>query len=260
MGLVWNEAHFLLVRGSHLSIIMMKLLLPALLLLQLIYSIEFAWADQAAPGGYLFALNSDRKSPLFRIQAELTSPSPAKRLFASTYFDQNNSLALKEEAQFNNLQLETYVIIQKQLDEIYRLEVRQGKLYFSKTAQGKTETQEEDLPENLVIGPSFVPFLRSHWNELLKGETIKSRLAVLERKETIGFNFSKDSEGSLDGRNVVVIQMKPANFITSLLVKPIYFTFERENRQLIKIVGRMLPKVKDGSNWKDLEAEAVFLY
>lgn len=54
--------------------------------------------------------------------------------------------------------------------------------------------------------------------------------------------------------------MKPASFVIALLVNPVYFTLDRENNQLLRIVGRMIPKIKVGSTWKDLDAEAIFIY
>lgn len=218
------------------------------------------WATELDKGAYLYELGSNQKSLLFKVDAQLISHSPDEKIFLSSYFDKDHHLALKEEARFKNFQIETYSIHQEQLREFYKLDVKNGRLHFLTISNGKTRESVEDLPENLVIGPSFVPFFQKNWEKLLSGEVIRSRLAVLDRRETIGFNFSKHAEEIWNGRQVVTLKMKPASFVISLLVNPVYFTLDRESVQLLRIVGRMIPKLKVGASWKDLDAEAIFVY
>jgi hypothetical protein len=211
-------------------------------------------------GGKIFELGSEGKRLLFTMHAELLAPDSKTRTFVSRYVDDRGQEALTERAVFKELKLREYTINQEQLGESYELTVDQGKLHFSATRKGKTETAQVELPDNLVIGPSFVPFLREHWGQLQKQETIKARLAVLDRQDTYGFEFVKLRETEFAGKAAVVIRMSPTSTFVSAVVRPTYFTLSPDGSRILEIKGRMLPKLKVGSRWIDFDGEAVFTY
>ena len=99
----------------------------------------------------------------------------------------------------------------------------------------------------------------------MAGETISIRLPVLDRLETVGFKFFKEKDATLDGVKMTVIKMKASSFVIAALVDPVLFYFHPteirpEGHKCVQVVGRTVPKRKDGNKWKDLDAVMKFKY
>jgi len=123
----------------------------------------------------------------------------------------------------------------------------------------KPKTATEPFQSNCLIGDMVGPFLFDHWSDLVKGNEVKCRYIVVDRRETIGFTFAKDSEGRRGDRNVIIVKMSPTSRIISALVDPIFFTIEKDGRhRVLEYSGRAPVKIKEGSKWKDLDGVSVF--
>ncbi len=140
------------------------------------------------------------------------------------------------------------------------VEVQGGRLKFSyRSADGKVKTNDESVPEVWATGPMFLPMVRKNWDRLMKGEPMKFRFAVWDRAETVGFQLFKDRvEKKPDGREVVVLKMKPTAFIIAAIVDPLYFEMRPDGSFLETMTGRTLPKRQDGSKLKDLDSYIVY--
>jgi hypothetical protein len=234
--------------------------IPLLLVILMGFILPKTTLGNAFKGGTVYEVGSQRKRLLFTIHADLLVPRPTTRTFISKYVDAQGKEAMTERATFENLKLQKYTIQQEQLGETYELTVIGRKIRFLSSKQGKPEIQERDLPENLVVGPSFVPFLQQHWHELERGEKVKAQLAALDRKDTYGFEFVKTRETKFGEQNAFVIKMSPTSSMVAAVVRPTYFTVTVDGSRILQIIGRMLPKLRVGSRWVDFEGEAVFNY
>jgi hypothetical protein len=140
------------------------------------------------------------------------------------------------------------------------VEVKDGRLMFThRTADGKVKTNDEAIPEVWATGPMFVPMVRKNWDRLMNGEAMRFRFAVWDRAETVGFQLFKERvEKKADGREVVVLKMKPTAFIIAAIVDPLNFEMRPDGSFLETMIGRTLPKRQDGSKLKDLDAYIVY--
>ena len=168
--------------------------------------------------------------------------------------------AVTEEVFFKDGKLSKYLLHQKQLGEEGALEVREGKIFFTYTKDGKTKTSDEDLTANLIIGPTTVDFIQANWDKLIAGDTVDSRFAALDRRETVGFKFFKEKDLDAGGKPAVQIKMKPSSFVIAAIVKPLLFTFDKGTKRLVELNGRALPKQNVDGKWKDLDADLVYKY
>lgn len=211
-------------------------------------------------GGKIYELNSERKTLLFTMNAKLRKLAKGISIFSSSYLDTNKNEMMTEEAIFDQLNLQKYTINQKQLNETYELHITGGKMNFSVTKDGQVEKKTRDLAANLIIGPSFVPFLQLHWHEIQSLKKVRAQLAVLEHMDTFNFDFEKMRDAKADGQDAVIVRMKPTNTLISSVVRPVYFVVKADGSRIIELKGRMLPKRKVGTYWEDFEGEAVFTY
>lgn len=210
-------------------------------------------------GGKIYELNSGRKNPLFTMNADLKIEK-GLTVFKSSYIDRDNIEVLTEEAIFEKLKLQKYAVSQKQLGESYLLTVTGENMVFEVSKQGEVKTKTRKTPAKLIIGPFFVPFLRQHWPQLMKGEKIRAELAVPEQMDYFGFVFEKIRDTSVNGLATVLVRMKPHSNLVSSIVRPIYFTVKADGSAIIELKGRMLPKIKINSRFVDFEGEAIFSY
>ncbi len=87
---------------------------------------------------------------------------------------------------------------------------------------------------------------------------MKRRLAVVDRLETVGFEFFKEKDTELDGKKAVVVKMKPSSFIIAAIVKPLHFYFTTDGATLLQIDGRTTVKKNVNGAYKDLDAITVY--
>ena len=125
------------------------------------------------------------------------------------------------------------------------------------TAKPKTRT--ESLRPETLISDMLAPWFLAHWQELLRGEEIRCRYIVPQRRETIGFSVEKQSDFVRDGRKYIHLKMSPSSIIISALVDPLIFTIEGDGaRHVLEYTGRTTLKLKEGNDWKDLTGVTVF--
>ena len=212
---------------------------------------------------------ADRKKTLFNFSRTCVRNGNALSVSREyTYAD--GSLALKEKVIYEGDRLREYDIEDLQAGgrgsaKIIGLPGEPAKSvisyeYFKDVRSGKKpKTATEPFPNNCLISDMVGPFLLDHWSDLLKGNELKCRYIVIDRRETVGFTFVKDSEGRRNGRNVIIVKMFPTSRIISALVDPLFFTIEKDGRRrTLEYTGRTPVKIKDGSKWKDLDGVTVF--
>lgn len=149
---------------------------------------------------------------------------------------------------------------QKQLKTTGKLEVADGKAHFTFTRDGKTKTDDEKAGADFIVTPTLVAYVQKHWDQVMKGETVKMRLGVLDRLETVGFQMKKDSEKELDGQAAVVLKMKPSSVIISALVNPLFFSFSSDGKHLLTLEGRTNVKIPVEGKLKDFDGYTVYTY
>lgn len=207
-------------------------------------------------GGHIYDLITGKN--LFTIEAEVKPEKEGATIFSSRYFDADSNEAMTEEAYFYQTRLQRYKVKQSQLNEIYELNVSGKKLTFTVQKNGETRTKTKAAPENLVVGPSFVPFFQAHWKELTERKKVIADLAVMDYMDTFGFEFEKvETSDNVKG---VTVRMRPTSVIVSAVVDPVYFLVQNDGTKILELKGQMLVKLKVGNSWQDFDGRAVFTY
>ncbi len=199
----------------------------------------------------LYEIGTQRQNLLFRMK-RIQEGGVIRNFFR--YPDGKE--AVNEEIVLENNRVKSIRIEQKQLGETYTAVVRDGVVFYTRTAGGKTKESHEDLPDDVLIGPQIVTFAAAHWDELMKGESKHFRIMVVDRQETFGFKIYKEDSESND--KTVTLKIKPSSVFIAAVVKPIAFRFDAKTRKVHTIIGRTAPKLRNGDKWSDLDAEMVF--
>jgi hypothetical protein len=199
----------------------------------------------------------DKKKLLYEYKSEIDKNIDHPTV-TNTYTTPTGEVVAIETTEFSDIKMEKlkrYSMDQKQLKTNGVLEVKGETVQFNFDREGKKKDDTEKVnPNDVIVGPAVVPHLRANWDKLKKGETVKRRFAVLDRLETVGFEFSKERDAEVDGEKAVVIKMKPTSFIIAAIVDPLHFYMRADGSELLRIDGRVQVKKNVNGKWKDLDA------
>lgn len=209
--------------------------------------------------GQVFEQGSGKAKKLYTFEAKVTSADGGETVFAA-FKDLEGNVVFEDRSTLKGTDLVKAEITQHQTKQSAVVEVKDGKIHFSKTVDGKTKTSEEKLGKTFVMSGNFQKFVQKNWSDLAAGKTVDFRYGVWDRQETVGFGLTKTGEEEIGGQKVFVLRMKPSSFIIAALVKPVIFKFAADGSRLIELNGRVPPKTKSGDTYKDLDAEVTYSY
>lgn len=214
--------------------------------------------------GKVYEIDSNKEKQAFDYKQDVQSKDNGLTVVTNTYSQMDQAVAAVETTEFQkdgaSEKLKSYRISQKQMGTEGVVELKDGRVHFSYTKDGKTKTADEKASDNVVVGPSLVPHMQKNWSSITQGKTTKVRMAVADRLETVGFEYFKEKDDTLNGEKVVVVKMKPSSFIIAALVNPMRFYFSPDGKRLVEFHGRTQGKKKSGNSWKDMDAVTVYEY
>ncbi len=220
-----------------------------------------------AQAGYkadLFEQNSKREKKLFTLQVEdvaADAANPGAEGTVVTYKDLEGNVVVQENAWAKGADLVKTEIQQKQTGQKGIIEVKDGKVFFTKVdSDGKSSTKEEKMGKTFVVSATFQKYVHANWEAISSGKEVEFRYGVWDRQETVGFEVFKIGEEKIGEQNAIVLKMKPSSFLIAALVKPIIFKFAADGSKLLEMNGRVPPKKQDGKSWKDLDCEVTYQY
>lgn len=184
-----------------------------------------------------------------------------KKTIVTTFFDLEGKVLVVETTvvKIGENSIESLLSFEqdhRQLGTTGKIDVADGKASFSYTKDGKTKTATETTEPNFIVSSMVLGFLQANWEKLMKGETAKVRLGVVDRRESVGFSFSKESATA----EKVVIQMKPTSMIISAIVSPLRFVLQPDGKKLKELEGRVAVKLQKDGKFKDFDGFSVYTY
>ncbi|HRK07338.1 MAG TPA: hypothetical protein PLZ57_06180 [Pseudobdellovibrionaceae bacterium] len=229
-------------------------------------SLAYAQTTNLTPNfsAKIFALKK-RDQMLFTMKNEF-SVTGDQKTYVSTYLSPEGRELVRETSTFQISEgrevLKKFRVEQLQLETDGFVELSEGKARFSFTKAGKTQTAEESVGEDFVVSSTLVAHLRQpkNWERLLKGERVRVRFAVIDRRETVGFEFFKVKEVEVQGRKAIAVKMKASSLIISAIVDPLHFYIDLENGLLLEMEGRSAVKVGEVGKWKDFDGYTVYTH
>ena len=231
-------------------------------------------AEPAAPDyeqpkllmGTVYEMSSGTNKVLFTSKRTAVRSNATVHVLCD-YFYPNGSVAAREVAVFERGQLTFFQLDERQTGARGAAKVAadaknpaKQKLEFDwVTSDGKKKTDSEALQRETLIGDMIPYFIVAHWNELSRGTAVNFRFIASDRLETVGFKLVKESDVTWRGKPAVRLRMEASNFIIAQLVDPIFFIVEKDGaHRVLEYDGRITPKQRDGSKWKDLDARTVY--
>lgn len=171
--------------------------------------------------------------------------------------DPSGAVALAESATHTaDYALAEYTLHANQLGQTGTVRVEKDQVVFH-LVDGKEDTSKVEVTtEPVVVGPTLVGHIFRHLEELRSGKVLGVRMAVLDRLETIGFDLR--SVAAEPGRTRV--RMTASSFVYGLMIDPIDFTFDTASGNLVRLEGRVPPKVRADGAWRDFDARVDYRF
>lgn len=174
---------------------------------------------------------------------------------------------VEEDMLFENGKLKSYKYNQLQTQESGNIEIRDGKVFYHYVEQGKPSTDDEKFEDGMIVPDQIEEVIRTSWKQLDADETVKIRILLLERQDSVGFKLFKDKERDYKGKPAVDIVMKPSSIFIAAVAPSFRVTVEKDSpHRLLETLGRLpvrMPKVnppKKRSDWKAIDARVEMDY
>jgi hypothetical protein len=148
-----------------------------------------------------------------------------------------------------------YSYVRRTINETSSVERRDGKLIYTRVVDGERDQAEEDYEPNFTVGPTVIPYVQRHWAELAAGKTLDIRYGVLDRLQSYGFQLSRDSAHLRNGRDSVVIRMRPTSPFIRMFVDPVFLVLSNDGQVFQQLIGRMLPVVKQEGQLRAVDGQ-----
>ena len=227
---------------------------------------NFASSSIATPGitsrgqtvylGSVFPLKADATHPTYVYERRVDGQG-GERVSTHITRQPSGALALVESAteSVDRGRVE-YTLHRNQLGQSGTIRVEQGQVSFRLVDGSRVRSRTERQAGPVVVGPTLIGHILGNIDRIRAGEVARVRLAVLDRLETIGFELQ--SVKSEPGQTRV--RMKPTSLLLALVVDPIYFTFDTPTGKLVRLEGRVPPKIRAGDRWRDLDARVEYRF
>ncbi len=209
--------------------------------------------------GEVFKKDSSRKELLYKFKNIIQTDDKNLTVSDAQFLDLDSKVVVKETSHRQGSKLVKYEMEHLQTNRKGSIVVDNGNILFNLEENGKKKSVEtEKLKDNFVVGHTLLPYVSEHWKEIMDGKTIDIQFGVWDRQETVGFSLFKIGQEKLNEQDVILLKFKPTSFVISALVDPVIFKFSMDGKQLEGMIGRVVPKKKDGEKWKDLDAEVIY--
>lgn len=125
-----------------------------------------------------------------------------------------------------------------------------GRLDYTTSEGGRTHHRSERIDAPAVTGPTLFGFVRTHWDQLERGEAIEIRFVVAEKRRSVPFVLRM----SAPSRGRAVVEMRPRSALLRLALAPMRLLFDSETRAVLQYEGRIPPR----RNGRPVDARVVY--
>ena len=210
--------------------------------------------------GLMYEIGKTDGKPIYVLETNISQSAADEKLSTSSIKDSAGQLLMTEKANLKNDKIYYQYVEQLQIGEAYELSVKEGKATFKilKLKAGQAaevkEVKTVSVGDDFMMGPMTESIVQSNWNLLKDGKKVQVDFGVLELSKTVGFEFKKTKETE----KILELQMKPSNFLISMLVNPMTVQFDLANKKMVHFLGRTsLKKLVDGK-WQPVDAEIIY--
>jgi hypothetical protein len=193
----------------------------------------------------IYGLSSSEKKSLYTVELH---ESLSGRPRWSVFRDRDAKIVAKEVITWNSKRIVKYSYERPNIKDNASVEIKDDKVFFVREFKNETKKNVVTLPKNFLIGPEIIAFIKKNWSSLVDGLHMHVNFAVLDELGAFGFYITYEPTYKEELTTMSSFKMSSDNFFVSLVVAPLYFSFDTKTKEFRQMTGRVLPvQVKDGN-------------
>ena len=168
------------------------------------------------------------------------------------FFDGNNNLIAKRDLDFSKSKTKPQYSLYDYRTGWKESVVNKNGVYtieYRENHNSKPIVKTLEVPEPAVVDGGFNYFVKTEWDNLMKGETLVFNFISTARQDYYRFQLTKTAEETVGNSNEVIIKMEPANYLLRTLLDPILITYNIETKRIINYIGISNIKDNQGENY-----------
>ena len=222
--------------------------------------IAFADADRTAK---IYPLGKTTGEPMYIQKTHYDTGADGAMTSTTNITDAQGKPVLTEVATYKGSELILQKTDQMQTGKHYETETKNGRVLFRQQTypikKGENVRENsEGLFDNFVTGPTSEAYLANHWTDLMAGKVVEARFAVNEIHETVGFDFKLKEKTKVNGKDAVVVIMKPTSMFISMMVDPITLYLDSTSKRYVRFTGRTPLYTFVKGDQKALDADIIY--
>ena len=115
---------------------------------------------------------------------------------------------------------------------------------------GRIRTTRRSLSAPAVVGPTLFGFVLDHWDELERGNSVRIRFVVPERRRTYAFDLRLTEQND----ETTTISMRARSALVRGAVPTMHMVFATASREVLRYEGRIPPRL----NGKPVDAQVEY--
>lgn len=203
------------------------------------------------------AYSASGDAPVFSVELGMKEENQRQVLYEK-FTDRAGNVVASTEATYESGRLATFQSKQQQSGESATVEIKNGKVHYSYTVDGKTKQSSEKDSGNLVPLVAIPQIITSNWDTLSAGKEIEFSVPIPERQRSIGIQISKERTWTDAGRTLIEFKREPSNRFFRTLIDPDFYVFDAQQKTIVEYRGRTEAKSGTPKNWEDFTGRIVY--
>ncbi|MEY4066633.1 MAG: hypothetical protein RIR26_2841 [Pseudomonadota bacterium] len=153
-------------------------------------------------------------------------------------------------------QFKKYLMEQFQTNEKAVVEVVQGKILMTWTADGESKTATAEAKNNSVASGALMAYMNGFISDLGAGRSLPVELVVPERSSVFNFDIAPRSANCETQKQDLCVSLTMSNFFLQKLVKPIQMSFQKapDGWRPLSLQAPALVRKTSGKNFEKFTA------
>ncbi len=124
------------------------------------------------------------------------------------------------------------------------------RLFFKTNAKVPLKSKTILVPKPYVIDGGFNYFIKSNWEEIIKGNEMTFNIAIPSELDYYKFRITKEKETVYDKKNAVILKLELDNVVLRYLAGPITIIYDVESKRLLSYEGLSNIRNSSGKNYE----------
>jgi hypothetical protein len=215
-----------------------------------------ARADEPVSVGDVFQARGGG-TPVFTVERGWRGTGEHRVRF-ERYKNHDGKIVAAVDANYETGRLSASGYEQNQSGETVVIVIKDGKVIYSHTQDGKTKMSTEKDSGDMVPFCANPDVITAKWDDLRAGRALEFKVPIHSRRESYTYKVMKQRTWSRMGRSFTEFRMESPNPLIRSLSDPFYFVFDDQRKSLVEYRGSVAAMTGTPGNLKSFQARILY--